>query len=237
MKLEICIHTFNYQRRLCWMLSSILQQKGDRPEITTSISYLPGNGNPTTDAVIDLFVEKGLKIIKVPLDEKQVPNRAIPRNMRVQSTDADWILFADSDMVYSTDFFEDIKKQLQSDQFKNETKVIGADRHSLDDKFCIKYFEDDKTQYPCIIENVAEIAAKWPKKWIRGKGTAAGYFQLARVQAIKDRGGVYTHARRDFWRHTKSDRGFRCQMGGRVPMDTKPQYHLNHDRLGPDLQR
>jgi hypothetical protein len=219
------------------MLSSILQQKGDLPEIVTSISFVPNNGNPTTESVIDLFSNKGLDIVRLPLELNQVSNRAIPRNMRVQATNADWILFADSDMVYSVDFFEDIKRQLATDQFKNETKVIGADRHSLDDKFCIKYFEEDKTQYPCIIENVADIAAKWPKKWIRGKGTAAGYFQLARVQAIKDKGGVYTHARRDHWRHTKSDRGFRCQMGGRVPMDTKPQYHLNHDRQGPDLQR
>lgn len=237
MKLEICINTFNYQRRLCWMLSSILQQKGDIPEITVSIAYLPGNGSPTTESVIDLFIEKGLKIIKLPLEQNQISNRAISRNLRVQATEADWILFADSDMVYSVDFFEDIKKQLESDQFKNETKVIGADRHSLDDKFCINFFNEDKTQYPCVVENVVDIVSKWPKKWIRGKGTAAGYFQLAKVQSIKDRGGVYTHARRDHWRNTKSDRGFRCQMGGRVPMDTKPQYHLNHDRLGPDLQR
>lgn len=236
MNLEICIHCFNYQRRLTWMLSSILQQEGDIPNITVSISYLPGNGNPTTESVIDTFRNKGMNIISVPLTEKEVPNRAIPRNMRVKDTSADWILFADSDLVYSKDFFADIKSQLLG-SFANEEKVIGADRRSLDDAFCIKYFEEDKTVYPCIIDDVASITENWPVKRIRGKDVAAGYFQLANVKAIHKRGGVYTHTKRDFWRATRSDRGFRCQMGGRVGMDVKPIWHLNHDRQGPDLQR
>ena len=231
MKLEICIHCHNYQHRLCWMLSSILQQKGDVPDIEVSLSYLPGTGNPTTEEVIRLFREKGMKITTVELQEGQEKNRAIPRNIRAKETEADWILFADCDHVYDAHFFEDIKAQLESDQYKNETKVIGADRHSLDIPFCRNYFEkEDQRKYPCEIENVAEIVSKWPVQWVHGKNIAPGNFQLASVKAIKDRGGRYSGRQRDYWRRTKSDRQFRVHMGGRVPMITKPQYHLNHGR-------
>jgi len=228
------------------MLSSILQQKGDVPEILISISYTPENGNPKTREVTDFFRENGLNILDIELDPKDAPNRAIPRNMRAGDTEADWILFADSDMVYDPMFFDDIKKKLESDDYKNETKVLGADRHSLDIPFCIKYFEEDERTYPCIVENVAEIPKDWPKKWISGKNTCAGYFQLARVEAVKDKGDVqkdgtkigrYCHRLRDVWRRTKSDRQFRCHMGGRKPLAVLPMYHLNHDRGGPDIQR
>jgi hypothetical protein len=237
MKLEICIHCHNYQHRLCWMLSSILQQKGDIPDIEVSLSYLSGTGSPTTDEVIDFFKERGLKIISIKLKKGQEKNRAIPRNIRAKETEADWILYADCDHVYHPYFFEDIKKQLETDRYKNETKVIGADRHSLDIPFCIDYFEKDERVYPCEIKNVAEIVSEWPVKWIHGRKIAAGNFQLARVEAIKERGGVYSGRKRDFWRRTRSDRQFRCHMGGRVPMNTKPQYHLNHDRGSCDMQR
>jgi len=236
-KLEICIHCYNYQRRLTWMLNSILQQQGDIPEIEISLSYAPNNGNPTTEKVVDFFRQKGLNIVDVVLTEQQACNRAIPRNIRAKETMADWILFADSDLVYDPYFFEDIKKKLESNDYKDETKVLGADRHSLSDQFCIDFFEEDKKEYPCEIPNVAEVASKFPVKWVRGKDIAPGFFQLARVQAIKDKGGIYSGRKRDLWRRTKSDRQFRVHMGGRRPMEVLPQYHLNHDRQGPHLQR
>ncbi|MFA7219310.1 MAG: glycosyltransferase family A protein [Synergistaceae bacterium] len=237
MNIEICIHCFSYQRRLCWMLSSILQQKGDIPSIAVSISYVANNGDPTTEKVIEYFTAKGMKIIPVELEEKDKGNRAIPRNIRAKETEADWILFADCDHVYDPFFFEDIKRQLESDEFKNETRVIGADRHSLDIKFCMEYFDKDKTEYPSEIENVADIVSKWPVQWIHGRNIAAGNFQLANVKTIKDKGGVYSGRKRDFWRRTKSDRQFRVHMGGRVSMIVKNQYHLNHDRGSHDIQR
>lgn len=236
MKLDICIHCHRYQRRLCWMLSSILQQKGDIPEITVRISHSENDGEPTTREVCDFFRSNGLKIEESILTDDQVKNRAIGRNIQVSETKADWILFVDSDMVYDPLFFEDLKKQL-SENLKDEKKVMGADRVSLDIPFCIKYFEEDERKYPCIVPDVASITEKWPIKWVTGGKTAPGNFQLANVPAIMDKGGKYTGREGDVWRRTKSDRAFRCRMGGRVRIRTKKQYHLNHDRGGPDIQR
>ena len=237
LRLEICIHCHNYQKRLCWMLSSILQQQGEKPDILVSISYLPNSGNPTTESVIKLFREKGLDILDIPLTAGQESNRAIPRNIRAKETKADWILFADSDLVYEPLFFEDVRRQLESDKFKNETRVIGADRYSLQIPFCVKFFEEDKREYPCVIKNVADIPKDWPVQWKHGSGTCAGYFQLANTAAIKNKGGVYSGRKSDVWRATRSDRQFRVHMGGRVPMDVLKLFHLNHDRGGPEIQR
>lgn len=236
--LEIAIHCHSYQKRLTWMLNSILQQKGDIPNIVVSIAHEKNNGNPTTEQVIEFFTKKGLNIIDVILENGQGQNRAISRNIRTKQTNADWILFADSDLVYDPHFFENLKKKVCS-QFVNETRVIGADRNSLDDKFCIEYFENDKREYPCEIDDVASIVKEWKCKWISGGGTAAGYFQLANVIAINNKGGFYSKRQGDIWRRTKSDRAFRCHMGGRVsinlPIDVDQgvqliQYHLNHGR-------
>ncbi|TRZ80399.1 glycosyltransferase family 2 protein [bacterium] len=235
--IEICIHTFHYQRRLCWMLSSILQQEGNVPNITVSISHTDNDGDPTTAEVCEFFRNKGLTIKEQILTEAQVKNRAIGRNLQVADTNSDWMLFADSDMVYSPHFFEDIQKQLKT-TYSQEAKVLGADRISLDIPFCIKYFEEDTTKYPCVIPNVSKIAEEWPVKWVTGRGTCAGNFQLANTQAIMYiADGKYTGREGDVWRHTKSDRAFRCRMGGRKPMKTLPQHHLNHDRGGPEIQR
>jgi len=234
--LEVCIHCHRYQHRLCWMLSSILQQKGDIPNIIVNISFCENDGTPTTKEVCEFFIKQGLNIKQTIVTEKQASNRAVARNIQVKNTTADWMLFADSDLVYDAYFFEDIHNQIRG-KFAFETRCIGADRISLDIPFCIKYFEEDNRQYPCVVENVADIPAKWPIKRVTGKNTAPGNFQLANVAAINMRGGFYSKREGDIWRGTKSDRAFRCHMGGRCPMEVKSFYHLNHDRGGPDIQR
>ena len=234
--IEICIHCYNYQHRLCWMLSSILQQEGEIPNIVIDISHSENQGSPTTESVCNFFREQGLNINETMMTEKEVSNRAIARNRQVKGTEADFMLFADSDLVYDPYFFEDLANQLRTN-LKDVTLVMGADRHSLSDQFCIKYFEEDKREYPCIVKNVAKISSDFPVKWISGRRIAPGFFQLASVESINDHGGIYCGRQRDHWRGTRSDRGFRCHLGGRVSINTKPQYHLNHDRGGPEIQR
>lgn len=237
MKIEICIHCHNYQHRMCWMLSSIMQQTGDIPELVTSISYLPNHGSPTTESCIDFFKKEGMNIISLPVNQGEESNRAIARNLRAKNSKADWLLYADADMVYSQNFFEELKKNLETDRWKNEKKVIGADRHSLQIQHCVDYFMSDTRAYPCVIPDVAKEVATWPVWYVKGKGIAPGYFQLASLQAIKEKGGIYSKINIDKWRMCKTDRVFRSHMGGKVGMDLPPQYHLNHDREGPEKQR
>lgn len=234
--IEICIHCYNYQRRLCWMLSSILQQKGVVPNIIVNISHTDSDGTPTTEEVCKFFRDKGLNIKETKIPQEKIHNRAVARNIQIKQTMADYILFADSDMVYDPLFFEDLQNQLKTN-LKDENRVMGADRFSLKDDFCIQYFEQDKTVYPCEILGAALIASRFPVKWISGRHVAAGNFQLANVKFVKEKGSIYSGRQRDVWRATISDRQFRKRMGGRVPIKVRPMYHLNHDRGGPKIQR
>jgi hypothetical protein len=235
--IEICIHCFRYQRRLTWMLNSILQQKGEVPNIIVNVSHTDNDGTPTTEQVCDFFREKGLNIVETKVTQEEVSNRALARNRQATATTADWILFADSDVVYAELFFDDLQKRLKT-IYKDIQLVMGADRHSLDDKFCIQYFESDTRQYPCIVENVAKVASEFKVKWVTGRGTAPGNFQLVSGKVMKEKcGGKVTDRPGDLWRHTKGDRALRIRCGGRVAILTKEQYHLNHDRGGPEIQR
>lgn len=234
MKFEICIHCFNYQRRLDWMLSSILQQKGDVPDIIINISHIIDNGNPTTENLITFFRDKGLDIVSTVIDSDDSNNRSIARRKQLNDTEADWIIFADSDMVYSTLFFQELTNQVESEQFKNEEKCIGADRISLNIPFCIDFFSSDTNEYPIVIENVEDKVKSWPVYRVGGKTIAAGYFQLANVRLIRERNLEYPVKRYDGLRTYKADRAFRCVLGGRVGMDLPPQYHLNHSRENLD---
>ncbi len=235
--LEICIHCFRNQRRLTWMLSSILQQKGEIPNIIVNISHTDNDGTPTTEEVCNFFRDKGLNIKETKVTEKEVSNRAFARNIQSTETTADWILFADSDMVYSEYFFDDLHKKLKT-ILKDIELVMGADRYSLNDQFCIEYFEKDKNVYPCIIENVGKIAAEFPVKRKCGSGIAPGNFQLISGKVLKGKcKGKITDRPGDHWRRTKGDRALRVRVGGRVGIVTKEQYHLNHDRGDSSIQR
>ena len=238
MKLEICVNCWNYQHRLNWMMCSILQQEGDIPEICFNLSYAPDNGDPITEEICKFFREQGLNIKEtIVKDKKEVSCRGKIRQRQMDESDADWILFADCDMAYDSNFFAELKKRLGSD-LKDIDKVITVDRVSLDIPFCTKFFKEDDNKYPCIIENVSEVVKKWPVWRVGGRRVGPGNFQLANMKIIRDKSVKYTHCCRDIWRSTRSDRHFRVNMGGIYPVNGLPhQYHLNHDRGGPDEQR
>jgi len=221
------------------MLSSLLQQKGDDlPNIIVNISHVQEeDGDPTTTAVCKFFKEKGLNIKETIVPFKMAGNRGFARNIQVKETTSDYMLFVDSDMVYDPYFFDDLHKQIKSKLWQVKV-VMGADRHSLNDKFCIEYFQNDQTKYPTEILNVADVVAKWPVKWVAGRLVVPGFFQLAKTSIIKEKGNTYAGRKsRDNWRGTYSDRTFRRIMGGRTPIIVKKMYHLNHDRKGSDIQR
>lgn len=239
MKIEIVVSCAWYQKRLNWMISSVINQKGDNvPELAFSVAYPPNNGTPTTEEVCKYFKKFNsdkftLKELCLPMD--LIKSRGLVRNMQLEKTDADWIVFADTDMVYDTFFFDDLAKRLSGD-LKDEEKCICASRISLDKEYSKNFFnngEGSKLSYPVLIENPSDKVSTWPVYRITSN-IGAGYFQVANVQMLRTKHkGLYvdpSKGKRDFWTGTKSDRRFRQMLGGICPITTKPQYHLNHER-------
>jgi hypothetical protein len=221
------------------MLSSIAQQK-DAPELITNIAYAPGNGKPTTEAVCDLFSKK-MRVKQTVCSMEDIKFRGLIRNRQLAETDADWMLFADSDMVYDPLFFYDLGLRLAGD-LRNEEKCISASRISLDKDACNQAVRAMNLMYPIEVENAAEAAAGIPVNRGQGRGVGrdgvtrnvgAGYFQLANVNVLRAKfDGLYwdPKGRRDPSWGYRSDRQFRRRVGGTCPIITKPQYHLNHER-------
>ena len=219
------------------MLSSVLQQRGDIPKIVFNVAYPKNNGNPATENVCSFFTQHGLTIREtVYADEIAIQRRGLVRNAQIDGTKCDYMLFADSDMVYSPHFFEDLGQKLAG-ELGNETRCISTTRVSLGKEFCIDYFRNqDNHTYPCVIENVADIVSKWPVYRI-SRSCGAGYFQLASVKSIQANGGLYVEPSKcaDIPEHerfhkTRSDKQFRRRIGGTKHIKTLPQYHLNHVR-------
>ena len=237
MLIEIAIHTYFYQHRLTFMLSSLLQQQGDVPSILVNISHTyEKEGNPTTREVCDFFRDKGLNITETVMLMQDFQNRSMARTVQLRNTKSDFILFADSDMVYDPLFFSDLKYQLETN-LKDEKRCMAADRVSLDIKYCTDIFNNDSNQYPLVVENVAELVSKWPVYYISGRKRGAGYFQLGNVKFIRERNLEYGIANQDGLRKYIGDRYFRRNLGGIAPIEVKPQYHLNHSRTQEVFQR
>jgi hypothetical protein len=236
--IEIAVACTYFQKRLCWMASSLLQQVGDVPKLTFSVAYPKNNGNPTTEDVCKYFREKGLNVKEFPYqDEKEIQFRGLVRNAQLAASEAKFILFSDSDMVYDPHFFEDLGKKLEGD-LKDETRCISASRVSLDKDYSKNYFNSvDKTVYPAEIPNVASVTEKWPVFQI-SRNCGAGYFQLANVASLRKlHNGIYVDPNNcndvpefEEIHKTKSDRQFRHMVGGIKRIHTLPQYHLNHSR-------
>ena len=237
MLIEICVNCWNYQHRLDWMLSSVVQQDGDVPDLLFNVSFVPNNGEPTTEEILGYFkYEAGANIKKTILkDQEEASCRGYIRQRQLDETEADWILFADCDMAYSKNFFSDLKSQLEGG-LKDVTQLVTANRISLGIDFCSKYFKNNPVKKPYLVENISDILSDWPVYRVSGKG-GPGNLQLANVKHCRENDIKYTHHCRDLWRGTRSDRHFRLNMGGIHPIETEPMYHLNHDRAGPDEQR
>lgn len=251
--IEIAVSCTWFQRRLCWMMSSVLQQSslptyeatgglpdltGGLPDLTFSVAYPINNGNPQTESVCDFFEGNGLAIKRFPYpDERAIQFRGLVRNAQLTCSTADWILFSDSDMVYSKYFFADLARQLKY-HLKDETRCISASRISLDKDYSKNFFNiEDKTVYPAEIPNVSEVVSKWPVFQI-SRNCGAGYFQLVNVEAVRRlHGGLYVdpnncadQAEFDDIHKTRSDSQFRSRVGGLKKIELPPQYHLNHER-------
>ena len=234
-EIEIAVSCVNYQHRFCWMLSSILQQKGACPNLLINVAYLVKNGSPTTEEVCSFFLDKGLNIKETSYPDTDVLQyRGLVRNRQLAESDSEYILFADCDHAYHPEFFADLWPKVK--HYSNMTQCLSAYRISLDKEYCKDYFDNrDKRVYPCVVEKAGELA-DWPVYMV-WPPTGGGYFQMINVKTMRDKfDGLYIPPEQcnDWsWKRgqmAKSDRKFRKRIGGFIPINTKPQYHLNHKR-------
>jgi len=232
--LQVAIQTHFFQRRLCWMLSSMLQQEG-LPEgcrLSASVAFAQGTGDPTTEAVIAHFREFGLDVKASPWpDTSEFQYRGLTRNRQLEETDADWIIFADADMVYPKGFFA-TAHELLAGSYWNNPHCLFSQRFSTElaptERVVARF------TYPYVVPNAHDLAVQLPGKLKSNIG--AGYCQIANVRLLKHNFGHYQEPGKHIdwnWekkhQKAKSDQRFRRMLGGEaIPLPV--QIHLQHER-------
>lgn len=234
MHIQIAGQCHFFQRRLCWMLSSIHQQciPGDL-HLSTSLAHMEGTGNPSTTEVIDYFTEVGMDIRSVPYEnEDEFQYRGWTRNRQLEECDADWIMFVDCDMVYPVDFFSTMYHLLKTPEYKDNPHCLHSARFST----TLNETEDmvNSYKYPCLIDDPHTQTSYLPGKMKSNIG--AGYCQLVNVKILKESDNPYycepgkkVDNSWSKYNKCKSDQHFRKRLGReKIPLPT--QFHLQHIR-------
>lgn len=237
--ITIAIQCHNFQRRLCWMLSSLAQQT--RPDrVRVRIDHMAGNGKPTTEALLERFASSISIEAHAWRDIDIFQYRGIVRNHQMAACSTEWIMFGDCDMVYHPEYFESLMHILSEDHAK-ATYMISSGRTS-NPKELTNILVD--SSLAVIGQEVQESFAKaniLPK--IRKGNVGAGFSQIVNIKHAAH-GGYYVKAseNRDWnWSqrgsNPKSDMQFRKRLsrlgGPRLPLPewySENAIHLNHNR-------
>ncbi|MEM6986246.1 MAG: glycosyltransferase family 2 protein [Pseudomonadota bacterium] len=101
LKLEIVAHCWQYAHLLAYQLSSVKRFTPNTVRLTYTLYYC--ESDRATVQLIEHYAQESLPNIHwnwQPLPEAELKRRAIGRNRSALSTDADWVWFADCDLIF-----------------------------------------------------------------------------------------------------------------------------------------
>lgn len=229
--IEMCIQCHNFQRRLIWLLSSLVEQTCDMNKVLITISSTYKNGDPTTEEIVKYFLSKGLNIrLRIFDDLKIFAKRGLVRNIDVSDSECEWLFFADADNVYHPLFFKSIFRQIKRGKLKNIGCYTAVKKSHTDVTITNKIM--DKTELT-VIENAFQKIYELPTIGKSNKSVAAGCMQLVKREWLN---GKYLRRRtRDYNMFTQgqranSDKQFRRRLKGTKHLRLPLYIHLNHFR-------
>lgn len=228
MLFEVAVQAHNFDKRLCWMLSSII----DQTEGGVGVRVACLKDSPT-EGVARYFRFNRLDVHTMPYDSlERLQPRGHVRTDQLRACRARWIIFADGDMLYPPDFFARARELVEG-PFKDSAKCLYSSRSSTG--LASTDSMVDALKYPCYVHGAFQRASKLVDHKCRNIG--AGYFQMVNVERMMTlHGGYYQSpevSRDGKWidgpNRVRSDRKFRTRVGCEaVPLPD--QLHLQHDR-------
>lgn len=238
-QITIAIQSDRFERRLCWMLSSLAQQSAlDR--IRVDIAHVRRDGPFTTCKVIHFFRDYLNIGESVWPDLSRFQYRGFVRNLQLKECSTEWLMFGDTDMVYEPSYFEKLLDYLENHHARAPYMLSSGRVSNPKEKteaLVTEYIKDR----PMLVAGAWRIADMLPK--IRRGNVGAGFCQLINVLHCPH-GGYYVaeNENRDWsWSkrgsNPKSDMQFRKRIAKTAgPRQPLPEWfsthaiHLNHDR-------
>lgn len=226
-KIDILLFCHNFQRRLCWVLSSLLQQTNQ--SYTVNIASLPNNGNPTTEGIIRYYRNRGMIILHHIFTNKDIfAKSSIIKNYQIKDCSSEWILFHSADHVFPTTYIDQLCNNLNG--CKVDTCLGSRGKYHTNEEETNKIINGD-----IYIEKVYQKANDIIKKGRDRR--VGGHLIVNRNALIKKTGGIYNspdHCRdRHLFKKGMKSRGdlwFKSKMGGIANIKLPPLIHLNHTR-------
>lgn len=247
--MTIAIHAvvYRFQKRAWWQLSSLAEQRGtsdyDVPRFVYHVSTV------STDPYADEF-QRATSCFPFEIrhhcwSESEFTQRGLIRTQNLRQETEEFLLFVDADMVYHPTFFARLVPSLHMMRDAGDHRVWSVPRLTMspDDGYRLS----EQAHFDAPIRDAWNQAASVPsKRWsYHGRISGAGYFQLIHVPSVRDymrrvHGDVYyvrphshhdTHIITGSTYVTRSDRVFRINVGGVVPIrELGDSIHINHWR-------
>lgn len=211
LKLEIVSHCWRYGHFLSYQLSSLINHRTDKFDITMTVFYSPDDESVTQ--VLKFFQD-----IEVPgvswnwqiLPKNELFRRGIGRNRAARSTKADWIWFTDCDIIFHENCLDTLADLLQGrdDGLVHPNIGLGTSLLAEDDDILAS-----SRKGPAIREIPIEAFKPYggPRKKAKGPHQIT-HGDIARACGYCDSINFYQMPS-ERWRKTFEDRAFRWLIG------------------------
>jgi folate-dependent phosphoribosylglycinamide formyltransferase PurN len=233
-KIEIVVSVYNFQKRFCWQLSSLLKQS-NKEDFIINVNYLKNDKSDIKIAdLLDVFEKRGLNIRRTEYDSKEVfEKRGNTRQNAYETSSSEWLYFTDADMVFEENYFEILTNKLNN-EYKNEERMLTQIRYNLlleDVEKTLNVFE-----YPLVVENIYDLV-----KNMRTERAAnvlcVGYCQIIKKEVVKKHGGYIDVNNNPDVVH-ENNGGYICRSDkilrkktGKLKMKNIPNiFHIRHSK-------
>ncbi len=231
LNLEIVSHCWNYAHFMVHQLSSLVNCPPTKGLVTMTVYYCPED--TATAALLEHF--SSITVNNViwnwqPQPKQALFRRAIGRNQTALTTSADWVWFADCDVMFREGCIDTLIDKLQGvngplfyPKSERCTPLLPSDDSIFDfDPLNIELKNSDTS----LFTDVPPMRTR-----------AAGAFQIAQGDYLRVLGYCndlpYYQRPSDVWLKTYEDRAFRWLLGSQgIPIEFHGVYRIRHLEKG-----
>ena len=232
--IEFIVQMSGFQQRFHWMLSALVEQ-ANPPAFRLRVDTCVDDPWADRTATLRRLFDGLLDIEWIERTAKAFASRGILRDLAMQQSTADWLLFSDADIIYPPEFMARLDAEYLAPGLHDDS-LLATIRHTPGGDEVDAVVEAADYEAP-IRGGYAKALALWEANGgMSSEPKGVGYFQLCRRAEALRRGTYYRDKTcRDIplaglaGGKTGSDRTFR--KGWQVvEVQLRPLMHLRHER-------